>query len=118
MFNDFDLTADYEDLIERRLESGIRIDAIGVKAHMHRGYRREYAITSIFDRFGRFGKPAQMTQTALLSGEIMPPHIVDLDDYQVESWPSTPEGEERQDEEMVSHYRHAFTHPATESLTS
>ena len=84
---------------------------------MHQGYRGEDAITSILDRFGRFGLPVQMTETTLVSGEIMPAHIVDLNDYQVESWPSTPEGEERQAEEMVSHYRNVFAHPATESLT-
>jgi GH35 family endo-1,4-beta-xylanase len=117
VLNDFDLSADYEDLIERCLSSGIKIDAIGVQTHMHQGYRGEDAIMSILDRFGRFGLPVQMTETTLLSGEIMPPHIVDLNDYQVESWPSTPEGEERQAEEMVSHYRNVFAHPATESLT-
>ena len=117
VLNDFDLSADYEHLIERCLSSGIKIDAIGVQTHMHQGYRGEDAITSILDRFGRFGLPVQMTETTLLSGEIMPPHIVDLNDYQVESWPSTPDGEERQAEEMVSHYRNVFAHPATESLT-
>ena len=117
VLNDFDLSADYEDLIERCLAADITIDAIGVQTHMHQGYRGEDAITSILDRFGRFGLPVQMTETTLLSGEIMPAHIVDLNDYQVESWPSTPEGEERQAEEMVSHYRNVFAHPATESLT-
>ena len=58
-----------------------------------------------------------MTETTLLSGEIMPPHIVDLNDYQVDSWPSTLVGEERQAEQIVSHYRNVFAHPATESLT-
>jgi GH35 family endo-1,4-beta-xylanase len=117
VLNDFDLSADYEDLIERCLDAGIGIDAIGVQTHMHQGYRGEDAITSILDRFGRFGLPVQMTETTLLSGEIMPAHIVDLNDYQVESWPSTPEGEERQAQEIVSHYRNVFSHPATESLT-
>ncbi|NYI40436.1 endo-1,4-beta-xylanase [Demequina lutea] len=117
VLNDFDLSADYENLIERCLEAGIQIDAIGVQTHMHQGYRGEDAITSILDRFGRFGLPVQMTETTLVSGEIMPADIVDLNDYQVESWPSTPEGEERQAQEMVSHYRNVFAHPATESLT-
>lgn len=116
VLNDFDLSEDYEHLIERCLEAGIAIDAIGVQTHMHQGYRGEDALTEIMDRFGRFGLPVQMTETTLLSGEIMPAHIVDLNDYQVESWPTTPEGEERQAQEMVSHYRNVFAHPATESL--
>lgn len=118
VLNDFDLSADYEDLISRCLDAGIRIDAIGVQTHMHQGYRGEEAITAVLDRFGRFGLPVQMTETTLLSGEIMPAHIVDLNDYQVDHWPSTPEGEERQADEMVRHYRTVFAHPATESLTS
>lgn len=117
VLNDFDLSADYEQLIEECLAAGIAIDAIGVQTHMHQGYRGDEAIASILDRFGRFGLPVQMTETTLLSGEIMPAHIVDLNDYQVQSWPSTPEGEERQALEMVSHYRNVFAHQATESLT-
>ncbi len=115
--NDFDLSADYERLIEECLEAGVQIDAIGVQTHMHQGYRGEDAIASILDRFGRFGLPVQMTETTLLSGDLMPAHIVDLNDYQLSFWPSTPEGEERQAEEMVRHYRNVFAHPETESLT-
>jgi len=117
VLNDFDLSVYYEDLIERCLEAGIRIDAIGVQTHMYQGYRGEEAITSILDRLGRFGLPVQMTEATLLSGEIMPADIVDLNDYQVDSWPSTPGGEEREAERMVSRYRNVFSHPATESLT-
>lgn len=117
VLNDFDLSADYEHLIEECLAAGIQIDAIGVQTHMHQGYRGDDGIGAILDRFGRFGLPVQMTETTLVSGAMMPAHIVDLNDYQVESWPSTPEGEERQAEELVSHYRNVFAHPSTESLT-
>ena len=34
----------------------------------------------------------------------MPAHIVDLNDYQVDEWPSTPEGEERQAREISEMY--------------
>jgi hypothetical protein len=47
----------------------------------------------------------------------MPADIVDLNDYQVEHWPSTPEGEARQADELVRHYRTCFAHPAVESVT-
>lgn len=117
VLNDFDLSADYERLIEECLEAGIAIDAIGVQTHMHQGFRGEDQITEILDRFGRFGLPLQMTETTLVSGHLMPPDIVDLNDYHVESWPSTPDGEERQADEMVRHYRAVVAHPAVESLT-
>jgi hypothetical protein len=47
----------------------------------------------------------------------MPPHIEDLNDYIVDSWPSTPEGEARQADEIVRHYRNVVAQPAVESLT-
>ncbi len=117
VLNDFDLSADYEHLIEECLAAGIQIDAIGVQTHMHQGFRGEDAIWDILERFGRFGLPVQMTETTLLSGDLMPPEIVDLNDYQIPSWPSTPEGEERQADEMLRHYRTVVAHPAVESLT-
>jgi endo-1,4-beta-xylanase len=117
VLNDFDLSADYERLIEDCLAEGIMIDAIGLQTHMHQGFRGEDQIAEILERFGRYGLPLQLTETTLLSGELMPPDIVDLNDYIVESWPSTPEGEARQADELVRHYRTVVAHPAVESLT-
>ncbi|MDN3495721.1 endo-1,4-beta-xylanase [Planococcus sp. APC 4015] len=117
VLNDFDLSASYERLIEECLDAGIRIDALGVQTHMHQGYRGEEQIGEILERFSRFGLPLQLTETTLLSGALMPSHIVDLNDYQVDSWPSTAEGEARQADEIVRHYRNVVAHPAVESLT-
>ena len=47
----------------------------------------------------------------------MPSDIVDLNDYQVDEWPSTPEGEERQKNEWAQMYRILFEHPLVEALT-
>lgn len=117
VLNDFDLSVDYEHLIEEVLAAGIAVDAIGVQTHMHQGFRGEDGIGDILDRFGRFGLPVQMTETTLVSGHIMPAEIVDLNDYQIPDWPTTPEGEARQADEMVRHYTTVFSHPSTESLT-
>jgi len=117
VLNDFDLSEAYERLIAECLEDGIEIDAIGVQTHMHKGYRGEEQVWNVMERFARFGLPLQMTETTLLSGALMPSHIVDLNDYIVDEWPSTPEGEARQADEVVRHYRNVFSHPAVESLT-
>ncbi|WP_422116228.1 endo-1,4-beta-xylanase [Brachybacterium sp. UNK5269] len=117
VLNDFDLSPAYEDVIEECLEAGVEIDAIGLQTHMHKGYRGEEQIAEVLERFSRFGLPLQMTETTLVSGDLMPAHIVDLNDYVVDSWPSTPEGEERQADELVRHYRTVLSHPAAESLT-
>lgn len=117
VLNDFDLTSAFEDVIEESLEAGVPIDAIGLQTHMHQGFRGEEQIAEVLERFSRFGLPLQMTETTLLSGDLMPSHIEDLNDFRVDSWPSTPEGEERQAEELVRHYRTVLASPAAESLT-
>ncbi len=116
LINDFDLSSAYERLIEELLEAGIGIDAIGLQTHMHQGFRGEEQITAIADRFGRFGLPLHFTETSLVSGELMPAHIVDLNDHVVDSWPSTAEGEARQADEILRHYRALVAHPAVEAI--
>jgi len=116
LINDFDLGSAYECLIEGVLEAGIRIDAIGLQTHMHQGYRGEEAVLGIIDRFARYGLPLHLTETSLVSGHIMPPEIEDLNDYRIDEWPSTPEGEERQADELVRHYRSLVSHPAVQAI--
>lgn len=115
--NDFDLSERYEALVEAVLERGVTVDGIGLQTHMHQGYRGEDRALEAADRFARFGIPLHFTETTLLSGDLMPPEIVDLNDYVREDWPSTPEGEERQASELERHYRSLFAHPAVDSIT-
>ncbi|MEU3454697.1 hypothetical protein ABZ671_13985 [Micromonospora sp. NPDC006766] len=56
------------------------------------------------------------TETTLVSGHLMPPHIEDLNDYQIPDWPTTAEGEARQAEDVVRHYRSLVAHPAVQSI--
>lgn len=117
LLNDFDLSTAYECLIEGVLEAGIPIDAIGLQTHMHQGYWGEDAVLATVDRFARYGLPLHLTETSLVSGHLMPADIVDLNDYQIPEWPSTPEGEERQADELVRHYRSLVAHPSVEAIT-
>ncbi|MFE1666092.1 endo-1,4-beta-xylanase [Microbacterium sp. P02] len=116
LINDFDLGSAYECLIEGVLEAGVQIDAIGLQTHMHQGYRGEDAVLAVVDRFARFGLPLHMTETTIVSGHLMPPEIEDLNDYQIDEWPSTPEGEERQADELVRHYRSLVSHPSVQAV--
>ena len=117
LLNDFDLSTAYECLIEGVLEAGVAIDAIGLQTHMHQGYLGEDYLGRVLDRFARYGLPLHLTETTLVSGHLMPSDIVDLNDYQVCEWPTTPEGEARQADEIVRHYRTLVGHPAVESVT-
>jgi len=117
LLNDFDLSSAYECLIEGVLEAGIEIDAIGLQTHMHQGYWGEDAMLSMVDRFARYKLPIHMTESSLVSGHTMPADIVDLNDYRIPSWPSTPDGEARQADEVERHYRSLIAHPSIEAIT-
>jgi endo-1,4-beta-xylanase len=117
LVNDFDLSPAYEQLLEACLDAGVRFDAIGLQSHMHQGYWGEARTQAILERFARFGLPLHWTETTLVSGHLMPPEIEDLNDYQASSWPSTPDGEARQADDLVRHYRALVGHPAVEAIT-
>ena len=117
LLNDFDMSTAYECLIEAVLEAGIEVDALGLQSHMHQGYWGEEKTERILDRFGRYGLPIHFTETTLMSGDLMPEHIVDLNDWQVDHWPSTPEGEERQADELERHLRTLLADPSVEAFT-
>ena len=117
LLNDFDLSSAYECLLEGCLEAGVRIDALGLQTHMHQGYWGEERTLETIDRFARYGLPIHLTESTLLSGELMPPEIEDLNDHVVSDWPSTPDGEARQADELVRHYRTLLSHPAVEAVT-
>ena len=117
LLNDFDMSTAFECLIEGVLAAGIKIDAIGLQSHMHQGYWGEEKTLKVIDRFARYGLPLHFTETTILSGHIMPQEIVDLNDYQIPHWPTTPEGEARQADEIVRHYKTLLSQPSVEAMT-
>ncbi|MDP4089801.1 MAG: endo-1,4-beta-xylanase [Bacillota bacterium] len=117
LINDFNTSISYEILIEGCLEAGIPIDAIGIQSHMHQGYWGVEKTLEVLERYSHFNLPIHFTENTIVSGKIMPPHIEDLNDYVVDEWPSTPEGEDRQAREIITHYKTLFAHPLVESIT-
>ncbi len=118
LLNDFNTSISYEILIEGCLEAGVPIDAIGIQSHQHQGFWGREKLDEVLERFERFGLPIHFTENTLISGNLMPPHIVDLNDFAVEDWPSTPEGELRQAKEVEIFYRRLFEHPLVEAITT
>ena len=104
-------------MVEGCLEAGVQIDVIGIQSHMHQGYWGVEKTLKVLENFERFNLPIHFTETTLVSGQLMPPEIVDLNDYQVTDWTSTPEGEERQAQETIQHYTTLFAHPLVEGIT-
>jgi GH35 family endo-1,4-beta-xylanase len=118
VLNDFETSSSYEILVDGCLQAGVPVDVIGIQSHQHQGYWGKEKLLAVLDRYSYFGKPIHFTENTIISGDIMPPHIVDLNDWQVESWPSTREGEERQAREVTEMYEILFAHPAVEAITT
>ncbi len=118
LLNDFNTTINYEILIDGCLNAGVPISAIGIQSHQHQGYWGKEKLEEVLDRFSHFGLPIHFTENTLISGSLMPADIDDLNDWQVEEWPSTPEGEERQAKEIEEMYRTLFAHPLVQAITT
>lgn len=117
LINDFDLSESYRILIDGCLNAGVPISAIGIQTHQHQGYMGEKKLKDILERFCVFGLPLHFTENTLLSGDIMPSGIKDLNDYKAKDWPSTTEGEIRQNGELCEMYSMLFEHPLVEAVT-
>ena len=117
LINDFNTSEDYAAVIEQCLDAGVPIDAIGIQSHQHQGYWGAEKLESVLARFERFGLPIHFTENTIISGKPMPPEIVDLNDFQPESWDSLPEYEEQQKNELSEMYRILFAHPLVKAVT-
>ena len=117
LINDFNTTPKYEQLIEDLLDAGVEISAIGIQSHQHQGYWGTEKLYDVLKRFGRFGLPIHFTENTLVSGSLIPEYIEDLNDWQVEEWPTTIAGEERQAKEWEEMYRILFADPNIKAIT-
>lgn len=117
LINDFNTSPQYEKLLEELLDAGVEVSAIGIQSHQHQGYWGEAKLRDVLKRFSRFGLPIHFTENTLISGEIMPAYIEDLNDWQVDEWPTTEEGELRQEKEWEEMYRILFADPNIKAIT-
>jgi GH35 family endo-1,4-beta-xylanase len=118
LLNDFNTSIEYELLIDGCLNAGVPIDAIGIQSHQHQRYWGEEKLRAVLERFNGFGLPIHFTENTILSGDLMPAHITDLNDWQVADWPTTPEGEARQVQQVTQMYEILFEHPLVEAITT
>ena len=118
LINDFNTSEDYAQIIEEALDAGVPIDVIGIQSHQHQGYWGAEKLNTVLERFSRFGLPIHFTENTLISGELMPPEIEDLNDYHNDNWQSLPEYEERQKREVEEMYSILFAHPLVKAITA
>ncbi len=118
LLNDFNTSESFRQLIEDCLAAGVPIDVIGIQSHQHQGFWGIDKLHEVLDRFASFGMPMHFTENTFVSGDLMPPHIVDLNDWQVDEWPTTPAGEDRQADNLLAMVDTLFVHPQVEAFTN
>ena len=118
LLNDFNTSEKYKALITDCLAAGVDIDVIGIQSHQHQGFWGLEKLHEVLARFETFGKPMHFTENTFVSGDLMPPHIVDLNDWKVPEWPTTPEGEDRQARDFLAMIDELFAHPQVEAFTN
>lgn len=116
LINDYRTDPPYARLIDDLIAAngGMRpFDAIGLQSHMHDGAWSNERVWEVCERFARFGVPLHFTELTILSGELG--H--EIAKRENSPWPSTPEGEARQADEVERIYTMIFSHPAVEAIT-
>ena len=112
LYNDFELTEDYVSLIRSLQAVEDAPDGLGLQAHQHQAAWPLADIVDKCDTFGALGLPLHFSEVTLLSGDLQTnPNTLPS------PWPSTPEGEARQAEEVVNFYTMAYACPAVQSIT-
>ena len=108
LINDYRVDPEYEKVIEALVDEQGRplYDVIGIQSHMHGGVWSPEKTWHVCETFARFGVPLHFTETTVVSGP-----------KTEEGWESTPEGEQRQADEVEQFYTVLFSHPAVEAIT-
>ncbi len=108
LINDYRVDGLYEEVLRQLTDDAGRplYDVIGIQSHMHGGVWPTQKIWDVCERFARFGAPLHFTEVTILSGPRTP-----------EGWNTTPEGEQKQAEEVERFYTVLFSHPAVEAIT-
>ena len=116
LYNDFNISPDFELLVEELLERGAPLHAIGIQSHMHQGTWTLERAWEVCDTYARFGLPLHFTELTVLSGMLK--DRADNDWHTVRPhWPTTPHGEAAQAEYGEALYSLLFSHPAVEAVT-
>ena len=112
LINDYRTDAAYEKVIRELVDpAGKRMyDVIGIQSHMHGGAWSDKKIWDVCQRFAKFSVPLHFTEVTILSGQRGW-------NGPKGGWPSTPEGEKYQAENVVRFYTMLFSHPAVEAIT-
>ena len=106
---------EYERIIEKALDAGLQVDAIGIQSHMHTGYWEPERVWEVLESFACFGKPLHFTELTIISGPRKENQRFNGPAY--DDWFTCPEEEARQAEQAEELYTLLFSHPMVSAVT-
>ena len=119
LINDFNLSTNYEILIDGCLNAGAPIKTIGLQSHQHQGVWTPEKTEDILSRFEHFGLPIHFTENTIVAGPLVAPEITDLQDAHYDDDAATPELEQKQADDLEKMYRNLFeNHPLVTAITN
>ena len=116
LYNDFNVSADYEQLAADLIKQHAPVGALGIQSHMHKELWPIEKLWTVCETYARFGVPLHFTELTILSGHFK---AKDDNDWHTirKGWDTTPEGEQRQLEYGRKLYTVLFSHPAVDAIT-
>lgn len=119
LINDFNMSSNYEILIDGCLNSGVQINTIGLQSHQHQGIWGKEKQDEILSRFEHFGLPIHFTENTIVAGPLVAPEITDLQDAHYDDDAATPELEQMQADALEQQYRNLFeNHPLVTAISN
>lgn len=119
LINDFNLSTNYEILIDGCLNAGVPIKTIGLQSHQHQGVWSLEKTEEILSSFEHFGLPIHFTENTIVAGPLVAPEITDLQDAHYDDDAATPELEQKQADDLEKMYRNLFeNHPLVTAITN
>ena len=119
LINDFNLSTNYEILIDGCLNAGAQINTIGLQSHQHQGVWGKEKQDETLSRYEHFGLPIHFTENTIVAGPLVAPEITDLQDAHYDDDAATPELEEKQADDLEQMYRNLFeNHPLVTAITN
>lgn len=116
LYNDFNLSPDFEQLVGDLLRLGAPLDAIGIQSHMHQERWPLVKVWQVCEIYARIGLPLHFTELTILSGRLKPKDETDWHAHHT-NWKTTPEGEQTQAEYGEAVYTLLYSHPAVRAIT-
>jgi GH35 family endo-1,4-beta-xylanase len=116
LYNDFNVSPEFERLVEGLLERRAPVHTIGIQSHMHKGVWPVERIWEVCETYAWFGLPLHFTEATVVSGRLKAADDNDWHKVQTD-WVTTAEGEAFQLDYGSKFYTMLFSHPAVEAIT-